>query len=269
MKWLKRIPDWLIYSILLSIILTSANKRSQGRDAPMPPPELGPALPNARPSDPSVIVDVQKSKSGIGTAFAVDGQGTWLTARHVVDSCDQVGLRMDTNKYIKTEGALVSKSTDTAIINSNWKRPPLARDFNTQRRLGERGFFIGFPQGQPGEVAGKLLGRHRMLVRGRYRSSEPILAWAEIGRTSGLKGSLGGISGGPVFDDDGEVIGLVAAESPRRGRIYTVAPASLSAILKPLNDEPRTDAITMDNYGREADKYRRNRRIAQVICLVQ
>ena len=269
MSFIRRIPDWLIYSLILSAILTSANARSQRRDAPLPPPALGPALPNARPSDPSVIVEVKKPKSGVGTAFAVDGDGTWLTARHVVDSCDQVGLRMDDQKYVRTEDAKVSKTTDTALISSNWTRPALARDLNSTRQIGETGFFIGFPQGQPGEVAGKLLGRRRMLVRGRYRSNEAILAWAEVGRTGGLKGSLGGISGGPAFDSDGEVIGLIAAESPRRGRIYTVAPASLSAFLDPLDKTPKTAAITMDNYGRQADSYRRNRRIAQVICLVQ
>lgn len=268
MRFLRRIPDWLVYSLLLSIILTSANNRSSGRDAPMPPPELGPALPNARPSDPSVIVDIEKPKSGIGTAFAINNDGTWLTARHVVDGCDQVGLRVGSNKYVKTAKTTVSAATDTALVSSDWKRPPLARDLETKRQVGERGFFIGFPQGQPGEVAGKLLGRHRMLVRGRYKSDEAILAWAEIGRTSGLKGSLGGISGGPVFDSDGEVIGIVAAESPRRGRIYTVAPTSLSDILTPLESEPKRDPISMENYGREADKYRRTRRVTQVICLV-
>jgi S1-C subfamily serine protease len=265
----RRIPDWLIYGFLLTLILGNAMKRSSGRDAPMPPPELGPALPNARPSDPSVIVDVDKPTSGVGTAFAIDDQGTWLTARHVVDSCDQIGLRMGGNKYVKTKQPLISRGTDTALISSEWKRPPLARDFDTKRTVGERGYFIGFPQGKPGEVAGKLLGRHRMIVRGRYRSKENILAWAEIGRTSGLNGSLGGLSGGPVFDEDGEVIGLVAAESPRRGRIYTVAPASLSALLKPLDTSPKTDPISMDNYGSRADSYRRNRRVAQVICLVR
>lgn len=268
MRFLRRIPDWLIYSFLLSIILTSANSRSSGRDAPLPPPELGPALPNARPSDPSVIVEIDKAKSGVGTAFAINDQGTWLTARHVVDSCDQVGLRVGTNKYVKTDNTQVSRTSDTALISSDWDRPPLARDLKTTRQVGERGFFIGFPQGKPGEVAGKLLGRHRMLVRGRYRSSEAILAWAEIGRTQGLKGSLGGLSGGPVFDADGEVIGLVAAESPRRGRIYTVAPATLSGLLTPLNSNPKSEAISMENYGRQADKYRRTRRVTQVICLV-
>ena len=265
---LRRIPDWLIYGVLLSIILANAKGRSNHKEAPMPPPELGPALPNVRPSDPRVLVEIGKPSSGIGTAFAIDNKGTWLTARHVVDSCDQVGLRLENSSFVKVEVLDVSRGTDTAILKSKWTRPPLAQDFDTPRKIGERSFFLGFPQGQPGEAAGKLIGRRRMIIKGRYRTSEPILAWVEIGRTRGLKGSLGGLSGGPAFDADGEVIGLVAAESPRRGRIYTVSPKTLDKVIGPQSARPTADAISMSNYGARADKYRRSRRIAQVACIV-
>ena len=216
----------------------------------------------------TVLVEIDVPKSGVGTAFAVDRNGTWMTARHVVDSCDQVALKLSGGKYVKMDKVTLSSDVDIALLTSRWKRKPLARDFDGRRQVGERGFFIGFPQGQPGEAAGKLLGRHRMVIRGRYRTAEPILAWAEIGRTQNLKGSLGGLSGGPVFDKDGEVIGLVTAESPRRGRIYTVAPRSLAATLSPLTTEPERAPITLSDYGRRADSFRRARRVAKVVCLV-
>lgn len=264
-----KIPDWLIYALLLAVILYNSRSRSQHEDTPSPPPILGPALPNITPSDPGVVVEIDKPSSGVGTAFAIDNKGTWLTARHVVDACDQVGLRIHGSKYTKVTVKNISGTTDTALLTSKWKRPPLARDFLTRRNIGEQGFFLGFPQGRPGEAAGTLLGRRRMMIRGRYTTSEAILAWAETGRSKGLKGSLGGLSGGPVFDSDGEVIGLVAAESPRRGRIYTVAPLSLAKLLAPLKTEIEGEAMAMNNYGRRADAYRRSRRIAQVVCLVK
>ena len=104
------------------------------------------------------------------------------------------------------------------------------------------------------------------MVRGRYRSDEAILAWSEIGRTKGLFGSLGGLSGAPVMDSDGEVIGVVSAESPRRGRIYTVAPENLQGLLKDRSTTP--EAMSLNSYGLQADQFRRDRRIAQVICIV-
>lgn len=273
MRIIRNIPDWLIYFVLLAIIIGNVMNKAGTGAAPMAPPQLGPALPNARPTDPALIVEIDAPQSGIGTAFAVDNDGTWMTARHVVDSCSSVALRLGGNKLVKMDVVKISKDSDTALLISRWKRAPLAQDFTNNRQIGERGFLIGFPQGRPGEVAGKLIGRHRMLIRGRYRTAEPVLAWAEISRSRGLEGSIGGLSGGPVFDKDGEVIGLVAAESVRRGRVYTVAPSSLAKALGPLSVSPESeplasDPMAIENYGRRADSYRRARRIAQVVCLV-
>lgn len=233
------------------------------------PPVTGPPLPKSSPLDPAIVVDIAAPTTSIGTAFAIDNKGTWLTARHVVDSCDQVGLKTGNGKYVKVAVKQVSSKSDTALLVSKWNRPALARDFFTRRQIGERGFFLGYPQGNPGEATGTLLGRRRMVVQGRYRSTEAILAWAETGRTRGLKGSLGGISGGPAFDSDGEVIGLIAAESIRRGRIYTVAPATLADIMPTLAEPANGDPIGLSNYSRRANAYRKSRRIAQVVCLIE
>jgi len=212
-------------------------------------------------------VDIESPKSGVGTAFAIDDKGTWLTARHVVDSCDTVGLNLGLRRGMKIK-AVVSKDSDAAVLTSSWGRKPLPTDLNTRRQVGEHGFFFGFPQGRPGEAVGALLGRHKLIIRGRYNTEEPILAWTELGRTRGLKGSLGGLSGAPVLDKDGEVIGIVAAESPRRGRIYTVAPSNVKELIAQANDLP-AEPIDVDSYGMQADDYRRDRRIAQVICIVK
>ena len=261
----RKIPDWLFYLGIVVLIYLNANRSSSKIDAPPPPPELGAMLPSETPRDERVLVDIKKPKSGVGTAFAIDTKGRWMTARHVVDSCDEVGLDLGGRKVLRVE-AKVSPKTDTAILTGNWKRLPLANDLYNRRQIGERGFFFGFPQGKPGEVVGSLLARNRMLVRGRYKSDEAILAWSEIGRTRGLLGSLGGLSGGPVLDADGEVIGIVTAESPRRGRIYTVAPENLQNLLP--KQTANADPLSLNTYGLQADRLRRDRRIAQVICLV-
>ncbi len=261
-----RIPDWLIYITIVFLIYIHAIRGQDRIITPPPPPDLGPLLPSASPQDKSIILKIQNPASGIGTAFAINNKGAWLTARHVVDSCDRIGLRVAGNQSIKVD-AQISTQADLAILTTKWRRPPLATDLTSNRRIGEYGYFFGFPQGKPGEVVGELLARNRMIVRGRYRTKEAILAWTEVGRTTGLFGSLGGLSGGPVLDKDGEVIGIVAAESPRRGRIYSVAPSSLLNVLGRDNGAAR-QAISSETYGLQADQMRRDRRIAQVICIV-
>ena len=113
-------------------------------------------------------------------------------------------------------------------------------------------------------------GRENLVVQGRGARTEPVLVWAETGRTDGLKGTLGGLSGAPALDDQGRVIGVTIAEAPRRGRIYTTAPETtaktLAASGRRTSDAPG-GAISADNYGRVADDLRRNLRVAQVVCL--
>ncbi len=264
-----RVPDWLIYgSIVLLIYLNATRATHNDITAPPPPPKLGDLLPGESPRDQSVLVDIAEPESGVGTAFAIDDEGTYMTARHVVDGCDTVALRLGSSRGMIMD-VLLAPNSDSAILKSPWNKKPLPSDLDGPRTIGEHGFFFGFPQGRPGEAVGALLGRHRLLIRGRYRTEEPILAWSELSRTKGMSGSLGGLSGAPVLDKDGEVIGIVAAESPRRGRIYSVAPVTLKDYI-PENAEDRPqEKINPQEYHIHADTYRRERRIAQVICLVQ
>ncbi len=264
----KRFPDWIIYGLVLIVFVWTAYGVEQDIVVADPPdsPELGPLLPSDSPRDEIVLVDVAPRQSGTGTAFSIDKNGMWLTARHVVDSCNHVGLRVGSGRIVPVKTQIVQNS-DLAVLTSEWSRKPLPADLESQRQLGEVGYFIGYPQGKPGEVVGSLLARNRMKVRGRYTNDEAILAWSELGRSRNLSGSLGGLSGAPVLDKDGEIIGVVSAESPRRGRIYSVAPRYLRGIITSpgIGVEP----LSLDSYGQSADKLRRDRRVAQVICLVK
>jgi len=263
----KRFPDWLIYGLVLLMFIWTAYGVDQDIIVPEPPqsPELGPLLPSDSPRDQLVVVDVAPLQSGTGTAFAINKRGLWLTARHVVDGCDNVGIRIGGRRTVKVQAQIIEDS-DLAILTSDWGRRPLPADLENQRQIGEIGYFFGFPQGKPGEVVGSLIGRHRMKIRGRYTNEEAILAWSELGRSRGLTGSLGGLSGAPVLDKDGEIIGVVSAESPRRGRIYSVAPRYLRGIITEAGEG--VEPLSLETYGVGADRLRRDRRLAQVICLV-
>lgn len=263
---LRKIPDWAFYAAIVGLIYFNASRLSEDVSVPPPPTGLDELLPSESPRDDQIITQVEEPRSGMGTAFAIDTQGNWLTARHVVDSCDQVGLKIGTNRIIAASVQTLEEN-DLAVLTTRWGRKPLPNDVLNPRQVGETGYFIGFPQGKPGEVVGSLISRSRMVVKGRYTSEESVLAWAEIGRTNGLRGSLGGLSGAPVLDKDGEVIGVVTAENPRRGRIYSVAPRALQPFF--LDRTGKAEPIQKERYGLQADRLRRDRRIAQVLCFVE
>ncbi len=85
-------------------------------------------------------------------------------------------------------------------------------------------------------------------------------------------GSLGGLSGGPVYDQAGNVRGVIVAESARRGRIYTAPPETVANFVKAtgidtMGETPRN--FSKETYGREADHARRNLQVVKVACSVE
>lgn len=271
-----RLPDWIIYLLALGGLLFLLTRFDERADAPEAPPGFkysGPLLPEASALDPEILVEVGPASSGAGTAFAISREGWWLTARHVVDSCEQVGILVGGGVAAQVEVAAVADNADLALLKTERAPDPIALNLDEKAfRLGQIAFHLGFPQGAPGEAASRLIGRERLIAQGRYSLDEPILAWAEVGRTRNLTGSLSGISGGPVLNAKGEVIGVTLAESVRRGRLYTTAPSTVAALLAARNVAPQGRApgpMTEVNYGLEHDKLRRGLSVAQVICVVQ
>ena len=269
-----RLPDWLIYAAVVVALLIAAIGRQERADAPAappPPPEAeGAALGPPSPFDPAVVVEVaDKTQAGAGTAFSVGSSGVWVTARHVVEGCAKAAIVVAPGRGVEAAVAIDPKA-ETAILTTDGGAPPLPLGLGRGLRRGERAFHMGFPQGRPGEASSRLIGRENLVVQGRGARTEPVLVWAETGRTDGLKGTLGGLSGAPALDDQGRVVGVTIAEAPRRGRIYTTAPETTARTLATSGrrlGEPPGAPISADNYGRVADDLRRNLRVAQVVCL--
>lgn len=271
---IRLIPDWLLYIIVIITVVFVLFRIDQRADAPeaLPDqPEVGQFLPPPSMYDPEVLVEVGPVSSGLGSAFAISEDGWWVTARHVVDACERVGIIVSHGAATPVTEVKVALFADIALLKTDGAPSSLALD-TTERRfqVGQRAYHVGFPQGRPGEAYSRLIGRETLVARGRYESEEPVLAWAELGRTSGLRGSLAGISGGPAIAANGQVIGVTVAESARRGRIYTAAPSSILRLLRVENVDAEgspSPRLTPENYGEESDDLRRELVVAQVMCI--
>ena len=271
---IRLIPDWLLYIIVIAVVvfvLFRVDQRSDAPEALPDAPETGAFLPPPSQYDPAVLVEVGPVASGMGSAFAISEDGWWLTARHVVDGCEAVGLIVSRGAAARVIDVKRALFADIALLKTESAPTSLAIDTSERRfQIGQRAFHVGFPQGRPGEAYSRLIGRETLIARGRYDIEEPVLAWAELGRTSGLRGSLAGISGGPAIAANGQVIGITVAESARRGRIYTAAPSSIMRLLRVEQVEAQgapSERLTPDNYGQASDDLRRNLAVAQVVCV--
>ena len=271
-----KILDLLAYIAALSVcLLTLFSAATRGADAPPPVPDTlknaGSALAPPSVFDEQVLIQANSPRDGVGTAFAINEEGYWLTARHVVDGCKNVGLFVRNGYYTPAEEVRIDDKFDLALIRTKNSPSPVQLNLESDLRVGIEGFHVGFPQGQPGEAVARLHSRSNLITSGRRKARESVLTWSELGRTDGLGGSLGGISGGPVYDQDGAVRGVVLAESPRRGRIYTAAPDTIKMFLEEQDIDyagKLARGFSLRNYGGEADRARRIGQVVKVACRV-
>jgi len=270
-----RPPDWLIYSlVVIALVIWSLQLRENAHAPPAPPPpdELeGALLGPVTPFDPAITVNAPDIpfQPASGTAFSISRDGLWVTARQVVEGCRRPAIKVGGGRAVAADVRLAPRA-DIAVLLTRGGADAVPVMATQGLRAGQRGFHPGYPQARAGEIASRLLGRETLRVRGRGQRDEPVLAWAEVGRTEGLGGTLAGLSGAPVLDRQGRAIGVTIAESPRRGRLYTTSPETFGPAIRGVQraDEPLTGRIvTVDNYGLVADDLRRDLRVAQVVCL--
>lgn len=101
-----------------------------------------------------LIANVSEDKFATGTAFAIDSEGTFLTAFHVIEEAqDLILINQNKDLYPIVKVLWVDKEADLAIIQTNhngFKPVPLASYKSTN--IGERLTIISYPKGM--EVGG-------------------------------------------------------------------------------------------------------------------
>jgi hypothetical protein len=220
--------------------------------------------------DPIVTVADRgpRNSDSVGTAFAIDASGDWVTAGHVVDGCKMVYI------FVKGDWLPVTvlgthNVADVAVARTREGGPPLQVASAEPLKVDQDGFQFGFPQFKPGETHVRLLGRVRVSRSERGGPMEVAYQWAEVSRRPNFEGTLGGISGGPIVDSRGVVVGVNILESSRRGRVTTSAPESVLAVLKQARVTPASDRvvdITPENFDMRADEVRESYSVARVFC---
>ena len=145
--------------------------------------------------------DMQPRKTNsLGSGFIVDTSGIVVTNNHVIADADEINVIMNDGTKIKAELVGVDKKTDLAVLKFKPAKPLIAVKFgdSDKLRLGEWVIAIGNPFSLGGTVtAGIVSARNRDINSGPYDSY--IQTDAAINR---------GNSGGPLFNLDGEVIGV-------------------------------------------------------------
>jgi serine protease Do len=148
----------------------------------------------------------------LGSGFIVDPAGYVVTNNHVIEGADQVSVTLQDNTVLKATVVGRDESGDIALLKVATDKQLPTVDFgdSSQSRVGDWVLAIGNPFGLGGTVtAGIVSARGRDIHQGQY--DDFIQTDAAINR---------GNSGGPLFNMDGQVIGInTAIFSPSGGSI--------------------------------------------------
>ena len=150
--------------------------------------------------------------NSLGSGFIIDAAGVVVTNNHVIAEADEITVILTDGTRLKAEVVGRDTKTDLAVLRVKPTKPLKAVKFgdSDKVRLGEWVIAIGNPFSLGGSVtAGIVSARNRDINSGPYDNY--IQTDAAINR---------GNSGGPLFNLDGDVIGVnTAIISPSGGSI--------------------------------------------------
>jgi serine protease Do len=153
-----------------------------------------------------------RKMQSLGSGFIIDPAGIVVTNNHVIDGADEITVTLHDGDTLKATLLGRDERTDIAVLQVKPDKPLTAVQFgdSDKARVGDWVLAIGNPFGLGGSVtAGIVSARGRDIQQGPYDNF--IQTDAAINK---------GNSGGPLFNMDGEVIGInTAIYSPSGGSI--------------------------------------------------
>lgn len=170
--------------------------------------------------------------SSLGSGFVIDAGGIIITNNHVIADADEIYANFTDGTKLKAEVVGRDTKSDIAVLRVKPTTPIKAVSFGNsdKLRVGDWVMAIGNPFGLGGTVTvGVVSARNRDINAGPYDNF--IQTDAAINR---------GNSGGPLFNMDGEVIGInTAIISPSGGSIgigFAIPSQSVQPIVAQLRE---------------------------------
>jgi serine protease Do len=200
-------------------ISTTQSVRSGGRGAqPFPFDENDPMYEFFRrfiPRQPGMPgapgVPREFESRSLGSGFVVSSDGYILTNAHVVESADEILVRLTDKREFKARVIGMDKRTDVAVIKIDASGLPTVRfgDPNVLK-VGEWVVAIGSPFGFDNSVTAGIVS-----AKGRSLPQENYVPFIQTDVAVNP-----GNSGGPLFNMKGEVVGNQLADLQPLGRLH-------------------------------------------------
>jgi serine protease Do len=172
-----------------------------------------------------------RKATSLGSGFIIDPSGYIVTNNHVIENADEIMVVMHDDTELKAKLIGRDPKTDLALLKVDAKKslPAVKWGDSTALRIGDWVLAIGNPFGLGGSVTAGIVSAHqRDINAGPY--DDFIQTDASINR---------GNSGGPMFNMDGEVVGINSAIFSPSGGSVGIGFAIPSNLAKPVIDQIR------------------------------
>ncbi len=153
----------------------------------------------------------QKFTVALGSGFFISPDGYAVTNNHVVDNAKSVEITTVDGKTYTAKVAGTDPKTDVALLKVDGRSDfPYVKFAETEPRVGDWVIAVGNPYGLGGTVTAGIIS-----ARGRDIGSGPYDDFIQVDAPVNK-----GNSGGPAFNENGDVIGVTTAiYSPSGGSI--------------------------------------------------
>lgn len=152
-----------------------------------------------------------RRSSALGSGFVISEDGYLVTNNHVIDKADEIEIEFFSGKKLQATLIGTDPKTDIALLKVESDKPlPFVKFGDSDAaRVGDWVVAVGNPLGQGFSVSAGIVSQRGRALSGAY--DDFIQTDAAINR---------GNSGGPLFNVEGEVIGVnTAILSPSGGSI--------------------------------------------------
>ena len=175
--------------------------------------------------------DRPRRSNALGSGFVISEDGYIVTNNHVIDSADEIMIEFFSGEELPATVVGTDRNTDLALlkVESDTPLPFVQFGDSDLSRVGDWVMAMGNPLGQGFSVSVGIISARNRALSGSY--DDFIQTDAAINR---------GNSGGPLFNLEGEVIGVnTAILSPNGGSIgigFSMSSNVVSAVVDQLQE---------------------------------
>ncbi|HNN28647.1 MAG TPA: DegQ family serine endoprotease [Agitococcus sp.] len=191
-----------------AVVNISASTKAKKRNAQQLQPQQVPDIFRHFFGDQFDFSPQQQNKQSFGSGFIISKEGYVLTNNHVVDHADKVIVKLNDRREVEAEVIGTDERTDVALLKIKADNLPVVEIGNPDKlKVGQPVLAIGSPFGfDYSATAGIVSAKSRALPNESY---VPFIQ-TDVAINPGN-------SGGPLFNADGEVVGINSQIYSRSG----------------------------------------------------